>query len=506
MQVRALSSVLHHLVIISRSCLLKSGDEPVGHVIDSQMDSNAEQQEDFRFQLEGFRSRLENMRFRQVHFWSRQLLTVYQRILILIMAHPEYLRFRTSSLTTDNSGSWSRRPGNVLVVVEDLWSQLEDLWYQRDFSSRQLVRVGLRIISFLTSHPQYLRPLTSSHTTTSFRIQERIQAQIAGIFNDLVELELQANFVDVDYLDAQGLDELVEHLAETDGLRSGDTRPLASSRTTPSLRIHERIRAQIAGISNDLEELELQANLVDVDYLDALGLDESVEHGLRRGAPPAAVSVVNSLPCVVIKDHEQLDDNLACAICKDSLSVGSVVNQLPCSHVYHPSCILPWLSSRNTCPLCRYELPTDDQDYEVRKRLSGNEFVVRETQQLNMYEGSSSDAIDDAEAMEPREFGDGRTEQGEEVMSMSGSGRTTEPQELGQGGRSVQEEAMSMSGSDTRTTQRRWFFQALVAQVVSFGGIALTLWLGNRNQLTEKRRSSTLFSRTASNHPLSPRF
>nr|GLL27030.1 uncharacterized protein LOC109189890 [Ipomoea trifida] len=370
------------------------------------MDSNPEQQEDFRFQLEGFRSRLENMRFRQVHFWSRQLLTVYQRILILIMAHPEYLRFRTSSLTTDNSGSWSRRPGNVLVVVEDLWSQLEDLWYQRDFSSRQLVRVGLRIISFLTSHPQYLRPLTSSHTTTSFRIQERIQAQIAGIFNDLVELELQAN-------------------------------------------------------------------LVDVDYLDALGLDESVEHGLRRGAPPAAVSVVNSLPCVVIKDQEQLDDNLACAICKDSLSVGSVVNQLPCSHVYHPSCILPWLSSRNTCPLCRYELPTDDQDYEVRKRLSGNEFVVRETQQLNMYEGSSSDAIDDAEAMEPREFGDGRTEQGEEVMSMSGSGRTTEPQELGQGGRSVQEEAMSMSGSDTRTTQRRWFFQALVAQVVSFGVLPL---------------------------------
>ncbi|XP_019196057.1 PREDICTED: uncharacterized protein LOC109189890 [Ipomoea nil] len=461
------------------------------------MDSNAEQQEDFRFQLEGFRSRLENMRSRQVHFWSRQLLTMYQRILVLIMAHPEYLRFRTSSLTTGNSGSWRRRPGNVLVVVEDLWSQLEDLWYQQDFSSRQLVRVGLRIISFVTSHPQYLRPPTSSNTTTSLRIHERIQAQIAGIFNDLVELELQANFVDVDYLDAQGLDELVEHLPETDGLRRGDMRSLAGSRTTPSLRIHERIRAQIVGISNDLEELELQANLVDVDYLDALGLDESVEHGLRRGAPPAAVSVVNSLPCVVIKDHEQLD-NLACAICKDSLSVGSVVNKLPCSHVYHPSCILPWLSSRNTCPLCRYELPTDDQDYEVRKWCSGNEFVVRETQQHNMYEGSSSNAIGDAEAMEPREFGDGRTGQGAEVMSMSGYGRTTEAQELGHG-RNVQEEAMSMSGSDTRTTQRRWFFQALVAQVVSFGGIALTLWLGNRNQFTEKRRSSTLFSRTDSN-------
>ncbi|OAY76978.1 E3 ubiquitin-protein ligase CIP8-like [Ananas comosus] len=80
----------------------------------------------------------------------------------------------------------------------------------------------------------------------------------------------------------------------------------------------------------------------------------------RMGSPPAARSVVESLPVVVLTG----EDSLVCAVCKDEMSLQEHVARLPCSHDYHRQCILPWLAIRNTCPVCRYELPTDDPEYE----------------------------------------------------------------------------------------------------------------------------------------------
>mmetsp|Transcript_1533 Transcript_1533/g.2466 ORF Transcript_1533/g.2466 Transcript_1533/m.2466 type:complete len:313 (+) Transcript_1533:42-980(+) len=46
-----------------------------------------------------------------------------------------------------------------------------------------------------------------------------------------------------------------------------------------------------------------------------------------------------------------------CSICHDDMHEGEVVLKLPCSHVYHNECVMGWLTSHNTCPLCRHELP-----------------------------------------------------------------------------------------------------------------------------------------------------
>ncbi|KAJ7942625.1 E3 ubiquitin-protein ligase RING1 [Quillaja saponaria] len=85
----------------------------------------------------------------------------------------------------------------------------------------------------------------------------------------------------------------------------------------------------------------------------------------RRGAPPAAKSVVLALPSVEIMSE---DNTLACAVCKDIMNVGEIAKKLPCGHLYHGDCIVPWLSSRNSCPVCRFELPTDDPEYEDEKK------------------------------------------------------------------------------------------------------------------------------------------
>ncbi|XP_058115035.1 uncharacterized protein LOC131258027 [Magnolia sinica] len=83
-----------------------------------------------------------------------------------------------------------------------------------------------------------------------------------------------------------------------------------------------------------------------------------------KGSPPAAKSFIENLPSVVLTKEDVENNNAICAVCKDGISVEEQVKQLPCSHHYHKDCILPWLKIRNTCPVCRHELPTDDPDYE----------------------------------------------------------------------------------------------------------------------------------------------
>ncbi|KFK37700.1 hypothetical protein AALP_AA3G017500 [Arabis alpina] len=87
-----------------------------------------------------------------------------------------------------------------------------------------------------------------------------------------------------------------------------------------------------------------------------------------RGNPPAAKSVVDDLPVVVLTVEELNNGNVVCAVCKDDMVVEEKVKRLPCMHLYHGECIMPWLGIRNTCPVCRFELPTDDLEYERHRR------------------------------------------------------------------------------------------------------------------------------------------
>ena len=67
-----------------------------------------------------------------------------------------------------------------------------------------------------------------------------------------------------------------------------------------------------------------------------------------------------------------LGEKGGCIICTDKFAVGDTVMRLPfCSHCFHEKCALTWLKKHNTCPMCRRELPTDDEEYESRRRAEG---------------------------------------------------------------------------------------------------------------------------------------
>lgn len=48
-----------------------------------------------------------------------------------------------------------------------------------------------------------------------------------------------------------------------------------------------------------------------------------------------------------------------CTVCHDDYEEGTTVVELPCTHCFHEGCIMPWLETHNTCPVCRKELPAD---------------------------------------------------------------------------------------------------------------------------------------------------
>ncbi|KAF8397450.1 hypothetical protein HHK36_016367 [Tetracentron sinense] len=78
----------------------------------------------------------------------------------------------------------------------------------------------------------------------------------------------------------------------------------------------------------------------------------------RYEHPPASKAAVESMPTIEIVDSHVVTES-HCAVCKEQFEIGSEAREMPCKHIYHSDCILPWLSLRNSCPVCRHELPTD---------------------------------------------------------------------------------------------------------------------------------------------------
>ncbi|XP_053822677.1 E3 ubiquitin-protein ligase RNF115 isoform X3 [Vidua chalybeata] len=76
------------------------------------------------------------------------------------------------------------------------------------------------------------------------------------------------------------------------------------------------------------------------------GLDAIVTQLLGQlentGPPPADKEKISSLPTVPVT-QEQVDTGLECPVCKEDYAVAEQVRQLPCNHVFHSSCIVPWL-------------------------------------------------------------------------------------------------------------------------------------------------------------------
>ncbi|CAA3026831.1 E3 ubiquitin- ligase Praja-2-like isoform X1 [Olea europaea subsp. europaea] len=137
---------------------------------------------------------------------------------------------------------------------------------------------------------------------------------------------------------------------------------------------------------NEVPHLDLSEDyILTVEYGTLFGQLVENENNLT-GSPPAAKSVVENLPLVELTKEEmgENNDTVVCTVCKGDVLIGEKLIRMPCCHLYHGDCIVTWLKIRNTCPVCRYELPTDDLNYEKRKtERSGVRIASRSVDDLN---------------------------------------------------------------------------------------------------------------------------
>lgn len=45
-----------------------------------------------------------------------------------------------------------------------------------------------------------------------------------------------------------------------------------------------------------------------------------------------------------------------CSVCYENFKKGCKIRKLPCKHIFHDQCIMPWLEKNSTCPNCRLDL------------------------------------------------------------------------------------------------------------------------------------------------------
>lgn len=126
------------------------------------------------------------------------------------------------------------------------------------------------------------------------------------------------------------------------------------------------------------------------DYFMGSGLDWLLQRLAENdanhyGTPPASRSAVENMPAVKISDCHLSNDLSQCAVCLEEFELGVEARQMPCKHMFHSDCIVPWLKLHSSCPVCRHQMPFDNEDDDTE---------TQEAEESNSAEENRRDGLD----------------------------------------------------------------------------------------------------------------
>lgn len=81
-------------------------------------------------------------------------------------------------------------------------------------------------------------------------------------------------------------------------------------------------------------------------------------HGAPEAETPAPEPAPLRRPQAVLPPCRQLQDNGHgdCVVCLEALKANQASLRLPCRHMFHESCVKPWLKEHSSCPTCKLDL------------------------------------------------------------------------------------------------------------------------------------------------------
>jgi len=112
-------------------------------------------------------------------------------------------------------------------------------------------------------------------------------------------------------------------------------------------------------------ELSVDVKLISRDVIEErisfLGEDLSSEYGMV----PASESSMQSLLKKIDIDEENTKGDECMDVCLEELVKKEADNEIvsmPCSHMFHGECITKWLETSHYCPICRFEMPVEEDN------------------------------------------------------------------------------------------------------------------------------------------------
>lgn len=93
-----------------------------------------------------------------------------------------------------------------------------------------------------------------------------------------------------------------------------------------------------------------------------LYMRELLRNDLHGNWSPASrrCRLMDTMPAMKITE-EHLCSDLYCPVCQESFELSSKATEMPCKHIFHLDCIVPWLVEQNSCPVCRTKLPPPER-------------------------------------------------------------------------------------------------------------------------------------------------